>query len=462
MASSDIDSVIAFLQRYASFPSVSCDARYESGMRDTRDCISQFLHSEGFDVQGISTPKHPILLASRLTSSNCPSLLLYGHYDVQPPEPLELWQSPPFVPSVRHNILYGRGIADNKGAHTILLHALCYVLRKHPSFPWNIRIILEGEEEIGSPSMENFLKEYSDTIRSDLFLLSDTGTCDEEHLSLTTGLRGLLALECEVTTATSDLHSGMGGPIPNAVQVLAEICASLHDAQGKILVEDFYRDVQKPSAEEEESLQLCPLSEKEIQHSTGIKAFAPHEHSALYAQKFLPTLEINGLHGGWDGQGVKTIIPAKARAKFSCRLVPNQSPEHIAQQLQSRLQQLCPPWAHIDIFPDSRGKAYQFPCEILSQTPTSPTILSQAFQALQTATQSIMGTPLLLAREGGSIPLIQTVQEITGMNPLMVGFFTQQNQLHAPNENLSLRMIDRVYHVFCQFFEQLSHLGLKK
>lgn len=462
MASSEIDSVLSFLQCYASFPSVSCDASYEAGMRDTRHYILQFLRLEGFDVQEISTPKHPILLASRLRSSDLPSLLLYGHYDVQPPEPLELWQSPPFIPSIRNNILYGRGVADNKGAHTILLHALCHVLQKHPSFPWNIRIILEGEEEIGSPSMENFLKKYGDAIRSDLFLLSDTWTCDEEHLSLTTGLRGLLALECEVTTAASDLHSGMGGPMPNAAQVLAEICASLHDAQGKVLVEDFYRDVQKPSLEELASLESCPLSEESIRHSTGIQAFAPHEHSALYAQKFLPTLEINGLHGGWDGQGVKTIIPSKARAKISCRLVPNQSPEHIAQQLQSRLQQLCPPWAHIDVFPDSRGKAYQFPCEILSQNNTSLTILSQAFRALQTATQSVMGTPLLLAREGGSIPLIQTVQAITGMNPLMLGFFTQQNQLHAPNENLSLRMIDRVYHVFCHFFEQLNHLSLKK
>ncbi|MDR0444982.1 MAG: M20/M25/M40 family metallo-hydrolase [Puniceicoccales bacterium] len=458
MAFQEIEHILHFLKHYASFPSVSCDTAYEQGMCDTRRYISQFLKQESFDVQEISTPKHPILLASYSKSPQAPSLLLYGHYDVQPPEPLELWQSSPFTPTIRDDILYGRGIADNKGAHTILLHALCQTLHKNPSFPWNIRVLFEGEEEIGSPSMKGFLKEYGDSIRSDLFLLSDTWTCDEEHLSLTTGLRGLVTLECEISTATLDLHSGMGGPMPNAAQVLAEICAQLHDAQGKVLVEDFYRDVQKPSAEELASLQLCPLSEDAIRRDTGIEHFAPHEHSVLYAQKFLPTLEINGIHSGWEGQGVKTIIPAKAKAKISCRLVPNQSPEHISQQLSSRLRQLCPPWAHMHIASIPQGKAYSFPLEDSQDKHSSHPRLSQAFHMLQAATRIIMGTPLLLMREGGSIPFISTIQELTGMNPLMLGFFTQQNQLHAPNENLSLQMIDRVYRVFCRFFEQLSNM----
>jgi acetylornithine deacetylase/succinyl-diaminopimelate desuccinylase-like protein len=458
MAFQEIEHILRFLKHYASFPSVSCDTSYGQGMRDTRKYISQFLKQEGFDIQEISTPRHPILLASCLKSPQAPSLLLYGHYDVQPPEPLELWQSPPFTPTIRNDILYGRGIADNKGAHAILLHALCQTLHKNSQFPWNIRVLLEGEEEIGSPSMEEFLKKYGHLIRSDLFLLSDTWTCDEEHLSLTTGLRGLVTLECEISTAALDLHSGMGGPMPNAAQVLAEICAQLHDAQGKVLVEDFYRDVQKPSAEELASLQLCPLSEDAIRRDAGIEHFAPHEHSVLHAQKFLPTLEINGIHSGWDGQGVKTIIPAKAKAKISCRLVSHQSPEHISQQLSARLRQLCPPWARMHVSSTSIGKAYSFPLEDSQNKHSSHPRLAQAFRILQTATQTIMGTPLLLMREGGSIPFIQTVQEITGMNPLMPGFFTQQNQLHAPNENLSLQMIDRVYHIFCRFFEQLGDM----
>jgi acetylornithine deacetylase/succinyl-diaminopimelate desuccinylase-like protein len=459
MAFQKIEHIVHFLKYYASFPSVSCDTAYEQGMRGTRKCISQFLKQEGFDVREIPTPRHPILLASYLKSPQAPSLLLYGHYDVQPAEPLDLWLSPPFTPTIRDDILYGRGIADNKGAHTILLHALCQTLRKNPSFPWNIRVLLEGEEEIGSPSMEVFLKEHGDSIRSDLFLLSDTGTCDGGHLSLTTGLRGLVTLEFEISTATSDLHSGMGGPMPNAAQVLTEICAQLHDTQGKVLVEDFYRDIQKPSTEELASLQLCPLSEDAIRRDTGIEHFAPHEYSVLYAQKFLPTLEINGIHSGWDGQGVKTIIPAKAKAKISCRLVPKQSPEHISQQLQSRLRQLCPSWARMHIISStSQGKAYVFPLEDLQNKHSSYPMLAQAFHILQMATQTVMGTPLLLLREGGSIPLISTIQELTGMNPLMLGFFTQQNQLHAPNENLPLQMIDRVYRVFCHFFEQLGDL----
>ncbi|MDR2377287.1 MAG: M20/M25/M40 family metallo-hydrolase [Puniceicoccales bacterium] len=455
----EIEPVVQFLRRYASYPSISSDPSCERGMRDTRDCISEFLRREHFEVQILATAKHPILLASRPISSSAPSLLLYGHYDVQPPEPLELWESPPFVPTLRHDVLYGRGIADNKGAHAILLHALVQVLRENPHFPWNIRLLLEGEEEIGSPHMEEFLKTHGDTLRSELFLLSDTGTCDEQHLSLTTGLRGLLSLEFEVTTASTDLHSGLGGPMPNAAQVLSEICARLHDADGRVTVEDFYREVQRPSAEELVSLENSPLSEETLRSEAGLSAFAPHEGSAAYAQKFLPTLEINGLSAGWQGPGVKTIIPSSARAKISCRLVPDQSPEKILQSLQERLRTLCPPWARLTILPEALGKPYRFPLESLSSQSPSPSLLAQAFRLLQEATQQVMSTPLRLSREGGSIPLMQTIQELTGMNPLMLGFFTSQNRLHAPNENLSLAMMTRVYHVFRHFFAGLAQIG---
>ncbi|MDR3143463.1 MAG: M20/M25/M40 family metallo-hydrolase [Puniceicoccales bacterium] len=455
----EIEPIIQFLRRYASYPSISSDPTCERGMQDTRDCISEFLRREHFEVQTIATAKHPILLASRLISSAAPSLLLYGHYDVQPPEPLELWESPPFAPTLRHDALYGRGIADNKGAHAILLHALVQGLQENPNFPWNIRLLLEGEEEIGSPHMEEFLKAHGDALRSELFLLSDTGTCDEQHLSLTTGLRGLLTLEFEVTTATTDLHSGMGGPMPNAAQVLAEICAQLHDANGKVTVEDFYSELREPSAEELASLENAPLSEETLRREAGIEAFAPHEGSAAYAQEFLPTLEINGFGSGWQGPGVKTVIPSTARAKISCRLVPEQSPGKILKSLQERLRALCPPWARLAIFPDALGKPYRFPLETLSSQGSSPSLLAQAFQLLQKATQRVMGTPLLLTREGGSIPLMQTIQETTGMNPLMIGFFTSQNRLHAPNENLSLAMMTKAYRVFRHFFAGLAQIG---
>jgi len=453
----ETEAVVRFLQRYASYPSVSADPTCEQGMRDSRDCIAGFLRQEGFAVELVAAAKHPLLLASRSISPQAPSLLLYGHYDVQPPEPLELWESPPFTPTIREGVLYGRGVADNKGAHTILLHALCRTLRENPSCPWNLRVLLEGEEEIGSPGMEAFLKEHRDALRSELFLLADTGTCDEEHLSLTTGLRGLLTLELGVTTAATDLHSGLGGPMPNAAQVLAELCAGLHGADGRVNVGGFYDDVQAPSAEELASLR--DISEEDLRRDAGIQAFAPHEGSALYAQRFLPTLEINGLSGGWQGPGVKTIIPAKARAKISCRLVPDQSPEKIFQQLQKRLQDLCPPWARIALSPEARGKPYRFPLEDLRPEGTSPGFPARAFRLLQTATREIFGTPLRLSREGGSIPLMCAVQEITGMNPLMPGFFTARHRLHAPNENLPLATIARVYRVFRKCFQELFQPG---
>ena len=330
-----LDSPIDALKKYVEFPSVSADSNFSDGVTGAREFACDQLKELGFEVELISTPINPIILATRGNPS-WPRLVIYGHYDVQPPDPLDLWSSDPFNAVEREGRLYGRGAADNKGPQIVHMAALSRVLRDNPDYPIHITYLIEGEEEIGSPSFRGFLEDHKEKLRGDLLLVSDTGSPGPDQLVVTTGLRGLTALEVKVYGPRQDLHSGVhGGALLNPLQALMKICSSLHDQDGRVNIPGFYDAVRPPEQWEREELAKLPITEEEYAKFLGMPDFFPPPgFSPLEGIRFCPTLEFNGIGGGYQGEGSKTVIPSEAFAKITCRLVPDQKSEDIAKKVR--------------------------------------------------------------------------------------------------------------------------------
>lgn len=333
------------LKSYVRFPSVSTDPAFADGMRGARDYASGLLQQLGFSVDEVETERHPILYAERIGNPEWPHLVLYGHYDVQPADPLNLWTSEPFDPQVRDGRIYGRGAADNKGPTIVHMAALSKVLEQFPDLPLNLTYVIEGEEEIGSPSMSAFFDSHGERLgQADFLLVSDTGSPSAEQLVVTTGIRGLVDLEIKLKGAKSDLHSGIhGGAVYNPLQALAEICASLHNPDGSVNVPGFYDDVLPIHDWEREQLERYPQSVESYREMLGVRGFFPANGlSPLEAVRFGPTLEFNGLGGGYQGEGSKTVIPSEVFAKITCRLVADQDPQKIQEAVVAAIEARCP------------------------------------------------------------------------------------------------------------------------
>ncbi len=335
-----LNSPVDALRQYVQFPSVSADSKFANGVQGAREFACARLEELGFDVNLIPTPIHPIILGTRGDPS-WPRLVIYGHYDVQPPDPLDLWSSDPFAAVERGGRLYGRGAADNKGPQMVHMAALARVLRDIPDYPIHITYLIEGEEEIGSPSFRGFLEEHKNKLRGDLLLVSDTGSPGPDQLVVTTGLRGLCAMEVKVFGPKQDLHSGVhGGALLNPLQALMHACSSLHDKDGRVTVPGFYDAVCPPKQWEREELSKLPTTEEEYARFLGVTDFFPPPgYSSLEAIRFCPTLEFNGVGGGYQGEGSKTVIPAEAFAKITCRLVPDQKSDDIAEKVKKAIIQ---------------------------------------------------------------------------------------------------------------------------
>lgn len=454
---------IESLTEYVKHASVSTDPNAGKEMEGAREFVCKRLSELGFDVEVIKTPLHPIVLATRGKNPEWPHILMYAHYDVQPADPLELWHTKPFEPEVREGRIYGRGAADNKGPFIVQVSALEKVLEKNPDLPLRITFLVEGEEEMGSPSFPEFLKVYKDRLKeADCVLISDTGSPSADQIAVTTSLRGLVDLEIEVSGPKMDLHSGLhGGPILNPLQGLMELCSSLHNENGTVNVPGFYDEVMMPEYWEREELKKYPISEEQYKAFLGVPEFHPPKgFKPLEATRFAPTLEFNGIGGGYQGEGSKTVIPSKAFAKITCRLVANQDPEKIRDQLVRTLEERCPKGVRLKITLRGGGEPYLVVPPHRPNTPEDQNpILAKVFEALDSSVEGIFGKKPIYIREGGSIPIIGQIKTLTGLDSVLLGLFTPECNLHAPNESFDLGVMEKGIQVYEKVLLKIAGLS---
>jgi len=451
---------LKLLQEYATYPSVSTDSSYSEGMVAARDFAVEKLAELGFSVKIVDTAWHPIILADRDAPDGSPHIIVYGHYDVQPADPFDKWISPPFEPTVRDGRLYGRGTADNKGPTAVQFAAFARVLKDNPELPLRITWLIEGEEETGSPSFPQFLDDYGDQLRSaDFVVLSDTGIPDHENMVITTGLRGMSAIQIEVTGPRTDLHSGIhGGAIMNPIQALTEVCASLHDADGRVNVPGFYDDLLEPEDWEREELKKLPVDLDAYQEFLGVSSFfTPPGYDPFEAIRFGATLEFNGIGGGYQGEGSKTIIPSTAFAKITCRLVANQDIKKIVKALEETIKARLPEGVQLTFIDQEGGGPYNVVPPGRTNTPEDqPEALKRGYAAVEKAMIDTFGKPALYLREGGSVPIIGQIKKKTGLDSVMIGIFVPQDYLHAPNESFDLAFMERATEMYQRFFEAMA------
>jgi len=435
------------LKEFIRFPSVSTDPKFKEGMQGAQKFVSGLLGSLGFEVEVVKTDVHPIVLATRGGEPAWPHIVIYGHYDVQPADPLGLWKTKPFEPTVIGNRIYGRGAADNKGPLMTNIAAVAQLLEADPGLPLRITFLIEGEEEIGSPSFPAFLASHADRLRkADLVYLSDTALPNEKQVVITCGLRGLGLMDLVVTGPKGDLHSGLhGGVLRNPIQALAEICATLHTPDARVNVPGFYDDVLDVEPWERAELAKLDGDGKAYMDFLGIDAFyTPPGFSPFEAIRFQPTLEFNGIGGGYQGEGTKTVIPSKAFAKISCRLVPNQEPDKIKKLVMDAIRARTPKGVRVDFVDQHKGDAYVVVPPGRPNTPKDQSpVLARMFRATDAAVTAVWGRPPLYLREGGSVPIIPQIKKATGLDSVMLGLFLPEDNLHAPNESFNLDVMKK-------------------
>lgn len=409
-------------------PSVSARSEHKNDMLACAEAMKQKLMDAGADKAEVyKTAGHPIVYGEKIIDASKPTVLVYGHYDVQPPDPLELWHSGPFEPVVKDGKLYARGSADDKGQ--VYMHVKAFeTMTATNSLPTNIKFIIEGEEEVGSPNLATFVKEHKDLLKADVILISDTSMLSLDTPSMDVGVRGLSYIEVEVTGPDRDLHSGVyGGAVANPITILAQMIASLHDENNHITIPGFYNDVVESSAEERKLMAEAPFDAEAYKKDLGIKelwgekGYTTNERTGIR-----PTLELNGIWGGYTGEGSKTVLPSKAHAKISCRLVPNQKSEAITELLINHLKKITPPYVDIKITVHHGGEPYMTPIE------------SKGYKAASKAIETTFGKAPIPVRGGGSIPICSLFEQELGIKIIFMGFGLDSDNLHSPNEKFDL------------------------
>lgn len=435
------------LKEFIRHASISTDPKAKEGMKGAQEFVSGLLTSLGFAVDVVHTELHPVIFAQRGGEKSWPHVVIYGHYDVQPADPLNLWKTPAFEPTIVGNRIYGRGAADNKGPLMTIITAIAQLLAQDPKLPLRISFLIEGEEEIGSPSFPKFLERYASKLReADFVFLSDTALPNEQQVVLTCGLRGLALFDVHVTGAKGDLHSGLhGGVLRNPIQALAEILATLHTPDGFVNVPGFYDAVLDVHPWERDELKKLGADEKAYAEFLGIEAFyTPPGFTPFEAVRFQPTLEFNGIGGGYQGEGTKTVIPSKAFAKISCRLVPNQQPEAIKKLVMDAIRARTPKGVKVEFVDQHKGDPYVVVPPDRSNTPKNQSpVLARAFRAADKAVSEVWGRPPVYLREGGSVPIIADIKRVTGLDSVMMGLFLPEDNLHAPNESFNLDVMKK-------------------
>lgn len=416
------------LKAFLRIPSVSADSRHKADVRRAADFVITQMRAAGLDAELVETAGHPICYGQSLNAPGAPTVLIYGHYDVQPPDPLGEWVTPPFEPTVRDGCLFARGATDDKGQVFTHLKSLEAWQQATGRLPVNVKFVIEGEEEVGSNNLDMFLESNRLRLAADVAVISDTSQFAPNVPAITYGLRGIVACEVTLRGPNQDKHSGVfGGAIANPVNALARVIAGLHDAQGRVQVGGFYDDIPPLSAEERQRLAALPFDEAQFLKELGIDAtWGEAGYTTLERRWARPTCDVNGITGGYQGEGPKTIIPAWATAKITCRLVPDQDPAKIAAALESRLRDLCPAGVKLE-FRTWHG------CPAFVFDPAS-----RYMGAAKKAISAAFGVEPVLIREGGSIPVVASFRSLLGLDTLLLGWGQNTDNLHGPNEHFHL------------------------
>jgi acetylornithine deacetylase/succinyl-diaminopimelate desuccinylase-like protein len=409
-------------------PSVSARSEHKPDMAKCAEAVKQHLLKAGVDKAEIfETEGHPIVYGEKIIDASKPTVLVYGHYDVQPPDPLELWNSGPFEPVIKDGKIYARGACDDKGQFFMHVKALETLMQTN-SLPVNIKFVIEGEEEIGSKHLGDFLNPNKELLKADVILISDTAMLSMDTPSIDVGVRGLTYIEVEVTGPNRDLHSGVyGGAVANPITILAQMIASLHDGNNHITIPGFYDDVIESSAAERAEMAKAPYDETEYKNDLGVeelwgeKGYSTHERTGIR-----PTLELNGIWGGYTGEGAKTVLPSKAFAKISCRLVPNQKSGPMEKLLIDHILKIAPPYVKVKATPHHGGDPYLTPMDSIE------------YKAAAKAIEAGFGIAPIPVRGGGSIPITSLFESVLGCKTVFLGFGLDSDNLHSPNEKYDL------------------------
>ncbi|WP_406682681.1 dipeptidase [Seonamhaeicola sp. MEBiC1930] len=436
-------------------PSISADSTYKNDVIKTAKAVKTSLEKAGCDtVEVCQTQGYPIVYGEKIIDKSLPTVLVYGHYDVQPPDPLELWDSPPFEPVIKktqkhpEGAIFARGACDDKGQMFMHVKALEYMTTTN-QLPCNVKFMIEGEEEVGSKSLGTFVKNNQEKLKNDVILISDTGMIANDTPSITTGIRGLSYVEVEVTGPNRDLHSGLyGGAVANPINILSKMIASLHDENNHITIPGFYDNVEELSQEERQEMAKAPFSLEgyqkalDIESVYGEKGFTTNERNSIR-----PTLDVNGIWGGYTGEGAKTVIPSKAFAKISMRLVPNQDWNNITQLFKTHFENIAPKGVKVKVKPHHGGNGYVTPLN------------SIGYQAASKAYTETFGKIPIPQRSGGSIPIVALFEEELKSKTILMGFGLDSDAIHSPNEHFGvwnyLKGIETIPY-FYKYFTKLS------
>ena len=444
-----LDELIELLK----IPSISADSAYKKDVLKTAEAVKKQLEKAGCDsVEICETPGYPIVYGEKIIDKKLPTILVYGHYDVQPPDPLDLWDSPPFEPVIKktklhpEGAIFARGSCDDKGQMYMHVKALEY-MTKTDQLPCNVKFMIEGEEEVGSSSLEWFVTKNKKKLANDVILISDTGMIAKDVPSITTGLRGLSYVEVEVTGPNRDLHSGLyGGAVANPINVLTKMIASLHDKNNHITIPGFYDDVEKLSKKEREKMAEAPFSLENYKKALDIDAvYGEKGYSTNERNSIRPTLDVNGIWGGYIGEGAKTVIASKAFAKISMRLVPNQDWKKITELFKKHFESIAPEGVRVKVKPHHGGQAYVTPIDSLG------------YKAAEKAYEETFGKTPIPQRSGGSIPIVALFEKELKSKTILMGFGLDSDAIHSPNEHFGvwnylkgIETIPQFYHFFTE------------
>jgi acetylornithine deacetylase/succinyl-diaminopimelate desuccinylase-like protein len=438
-------------------PSVSADPNYKEEVLTTAEAVEKALLDAGCKkVEICVTAGHPIVYGEHIIDKNLPTILVYGHYDVQPADPIDLWDSPPFEPIIKateihpEGAIFARGSCDDKGQMYMHVKAFEYMILNN-SLPCNVKFMIEGEEEVGSSNLEIFVKQNQEKLKNDVILISDTGMISNEQPSITTGLRGLSYVEIEVTGPNRDLHSGLyGGAVANPINILAKMIASLHDENNHITIPGFYDTVINATAEERAEMAKAPFSLEAYKKSLNIEAvYGEKGYTTNERNSIRPTLDVNGIWGGYTGEGAKTVIASKAYAKISMRLVPDQTPDVITELFTKHFKSIAPKGIRVEVKPHHGGYPYVTPIDNIG------------YKAANKAYTETFGVPAIPQRSGGSIPIVALFEKELKSKTILMGFGLDSDAIHSPNEHFGIfnylkgiETIPLFYKYYVEMFEK--------
>lgn len=438
-------------------PSISADSAYKGDVASAAEVVKNRLKEAGCDHTEIcETPGHPIVYGEKIIDKSLPTVLVYGHYDVQPPDPVDLWTNPPFDPVIKktdlhpEGAIFARGSSDDKGQMYMHVKALEYMV-KTDQLPCNVKFMIEGEEEVGSVSLGWFIERNKEKLKNDIILISDTGMISRDHPSITTGLRGLSYVEVEVTGPNRDLHSGLyGGAVANPINILTKMIASLHDENNHITIPGFYDDVDELSTEERAKMAEAPFNLEDYKKALDINAvYGEKGYTTNERASVRPTLDVNGIWGGYTGEGAKTVIASKAYAKISMRLVPNQDWEKVTEQFKEHFESLVPEGATVEVKPHHGGQAYVTPIDYVG------------YKAAERAYETTFGKTPIPQRSGGSIPIVSLFEDELESKSILMGFGLASDAIHSPNEHFGIWHFLKGIETIPQFFYHFTEMTKK-